>query len=300
MTVDQRNLPAYFNSNSDFQTWVQGLHAQFAAVGLVQTSDTGQINPATATTPTSGTTAGYEIWRFNDALQSTAPLFIKVEYGGNQAQITTGVGMFVTVGTATNGAGTLTGTVGTRRNLYPSGSASTTVGAVFPSYCCSDGSGLALVTNLNTLNTNFTLMWIIDRARDGSGTAQGDGFFTWFGASQSSLSAWQVLPATGTAPSGFAPAASNSGFAVSPSNLVANNVAPSILGPNAPLLPIVFPCGKAFVTKMLHLMQATLVASGTAFSASVVGGTHTLMPFVVHGNIPVTQTAGDAMCILWE
>ena len=300
MTVDLRNLPAYFNSNADFQAWVQGLHAQFAAVGLVQTGDTGQINPATVATPAGGATAGYEIWRFNDALQATAPFFIKVEYGGNGAQGATGIGMFVTVGTATNGAGTLTGTVGVRRNLYYSGGSSTTVGMVLASYCCSDGSGLALVTNLSTTNPNFAMAVIIDRARDGSGTAQGDGVYTWLGASQASQSTVQVLPATGTAPSGFIMSASNTGIHVSPNNLVANAVTPSVLGPNTPLLPVVFPCGKAFVSKMIHHIVASLITSGTAFSASAMGGTHTVMPFVVHGNTVPTQAAADAMCVLWE
>ena len=300
MTVDLRNLPAYFGSNTDFQTWVQGLHAQFAAVGLVQTGDTGQINPATTTIPSIGTAAGYEIWRFNDALQSTAPVFIKVEYGGNGAQGATGIGMFVTVGTATNGAGTLTGTVGVRRNLFYSGGSSTTPGMMLASYCCSDGSGLALVTNLSTANTNFAMAVIIDRARDGSGTAQGDGVYTWLGTSQASQSACQVLPATGTAPGGYVPSGANTGLHVSPNALVSNGVAPSILGPNAPLLPVVFPCGKVFVAKMVHLMLASLVASGVAISVSAMGGTHTVMPLGMHANAVPTQVATDVMCVLWE
>jgi hypothetical protein len=46
---------------------VQGIAAQIAAMGLVQTSDTGQINWVTVARPALNTIAGYEIWRFNDA-----------------------------------------------------------------------------------------------------------------------------------------------------------------------------------------------------------------------------------------
>jgi hypothetical protein len=153
---------------------------------------------------------------------------------------------------------------------------------------------------LSTANTNFALAVIVDRARDGSGTAQGDGVYTWLGASQASQSTVQVLPATGTAPSGYVPSGANTGLHVSPNALVSNGVAPSILGPNAPLLPVVFPCGKVFVAKMVHLMLASLVTSGVAISVSAMGGTHTVMPLGMQANAVPTQVATDVMCVLWE
>ena len=69
MTTDLRQLPAYLSNDADFRTWGQGICAQLTAIGLVKTSDTGQINWATAIKPNPGgasTTYGagyYEIWR---------------------------------------------------------------------------------------------------------------------------------------------------------------------------------------------------------------------------------------------
>jgi hypothetical protein len=95
------------DSDATFQEWVSENTAAFAAAGLVQTADTGQINPGTATRPAVNTSAGYQIWRFNDTLQGTFPIFIRVEYRtGSSATVPA---MFMAVGTTTNGAGTLGG-----------------------------------------------------------------------------------------------------------------------------------------------------------------------------------------------
>lgn len=50
--------------------------------GLVQTDDPGQLNIDSVTTlPADRTFAGYHVFRFNDLLQSSSPIFIKLEYG---------------------------------------------------------------------------------------------------------------------------------------------------------------------------------------------------------------------------
>lgn len=78
--------------------------------GLVQTTDTGQMNFATVTVGgASSNTRGYTIYRFNDALQATSPIFIKVEWG---VGATTGrMRALISMGTGSNGSGTLTGPV---------------------------------------------------------------------------------------------------------------------------------------------------------------------------------------------
>ncbi|MCB1713466.1 MAG: hypothetical protein KDH96_13660, partial [Candidatus Riesia sp.] len=62
-----------------FRDWGSKLSAAIQAVGLVKTGDTGQINWSTVTVGTG--IRGYEIFRFNDSLQATTPVFIKIEYG---------------------------------------------------------------------------------------------------------------------------------------------------------------------------------------------------------------------------
>jgi hypothetical protein len=90
------------------------LSEKLAAIGLVKTADTGQINWATVSfNPTTGNqVAGYEIWRFNDALQSSFPIFFKLEYGtstvGSSASWADCDQITVTVGTGSNGSGDIT------------------------------------------------------------------------------------------------------------------------------------------------------------------------------------------------
>jgi hypothetical protein len=101
-------------TNAQFQAWItEVVTTLFTTLGVTQTADTGQINPATVAIPgATNTSAGYVIGRFNDALQSTAPIFFKLEFG--TATGLSSPGMWITMGTGSNGSGTLTGTVTTR------------------------------------------------------------------------------------------------------------------------------------------------------------------------------------------
>lgn len=97
------------DTDAHYRAWGSAVAAAFASFGLVKTGDTGQIDWTTVTAPaSSGVFPGYEIWRFADTLQATAPVFMKVEYGswnssGNPA-------IRFTVSTGSDGAGALTGT----------------------------------------------------------------------------------------------------------------------------------------------------------------------------------------------
>lgn len=88
---------------------------------LVRTSDTGQVDidamvaPAWTTPPYS---MGYLVYRFNDALQATKPIFVKLEFvfvnystSSNSTATANGQGFMqtkMTFGTGTDGAGTIT------------------------------------------------------------------------------------------------------------------------------------------------------------------------------------------------
>lgn len=115
-------------SDATFRAWWAEFRAMLAEVGLVQTSDTGQVDPATMTRPGMSMDAGYETWRFNDSLQSTAPIFIKF-FPGTGAGVSTPRIRFQ-VGSGTNGAGTFIGAftnifggVGASSNQPPGASA---------------------------------------------------------------------------------------------------------------------------------------------------------------------------------
>lgn len=94
-------------TNATFRTAALAWDTAIKAVGLLATSDTGQINFATVTKPTaSNTKAGYAIYRFADSLQSSYPCYIRVDYGSGYSSANY-LGLTITVGTSTDGAGTI-------------------------------------------------------------------------------------------------------------------------------------------------------------------------------------------------
>lgn len=115
MTVASTNTTVAHTNTAQFDTWINEIYTGLVtSCGLVQTADTGQmaVPSTTAYTATINTSQGYYVFQFNDTLQATSPVFFKLEFGtGNGATVPM---MWITIGTSTNGAGTITGTVGTR------------------------------------------------------------------------------------------------------------------------------------------------------------------------------------------
>jgi hypothetical protein len=110
----RNDLPQRTSTDAECRAFVQALHDAFLAMGLVQTADTGQINPATVSKPGGlDTVAGYEIWRFADAHQGSAPIFFKIEYGTGSGVDRPAVWLQVSSGS--NGTGSLTGAPSQRR-----------------------------------------------------------------------------------------------------------------------------------------------------------------------------------------
>lgn len=101
------------SSDANFRSWGSYIAARLLAVGLVKTSDTGQIDWTTVTAPASANVyQGYEIWRFADTLQATAPVYIKIEFGSSSAAANPAIR--VQFGSGSNGSGTLTGNLSTQ------------------------------------------------------------------------------------------------------------------------------------------------------------------------------------------
>lgn len=94
-------------SNTIMQTLATHLKEMLDGCGLVQTSDTGQMNPATVTWPAADGVAGYLIYRFNDSYQGTDPVFLKFTFSRN-ADLYNPY-LTVQIGQGSNGTGTLTG-----------------------------------------------------------------------------------------------------------------------------------------------------------------------------------------------
>lgn len=174
MTTQSWAFAADHSSDAGFRAWGSDFAAKLALVGLVQTADTGQINWGTVTRPGTNTDAGYEIWRFNDTQQGTAPIYIRFGYGTGTSA--TRGRIRITVGTGTNGAGTITGTATTGTIEAGPSANITDDGTSRTCYMCHvDG---CFWYARGTTSTADMSHFFICRTADSSGAADANGAYT--------------------------------------------------------------------------------------------------------------------------
>jgi hypothetical protein len=188
MAASNTSLTPSNSTDALFRLWGAAIKAALTAAGWTQTADTGQINWATVTAPVAtNTAAGYEIWKMADGLTLW---YLKIEYGSGGT--VTYPAIWITVGTGSNGGGTLTGQLSARFQLAAAAQSATTPGS-----CAFAGGtswfGMSLWYD-QSANQTVTLM--IGRIRDTAGDEADTGVVV-FGSS-SAAHYHQVVPLTGS------------------------------------------------------------------------------------------------------
>lgn len=137
--------------------------------GWVNTADTGQTAIAALVHPTVGNTKqGYRVYRMADALQSTRPVFMRVDYGSGSAATTPAI--WLTIGTGTDGAGNPTGP-GLPAKQYSGNTGST--GAV---NCWGSADTNRFVILMFAASTNVGWFAVgVERTKDSNGQDTTDG-----------------------------------------------------------------------------------------------------------------------------
>lgn len=178
MTAYTAGVIFQHTDNSTFQVWGKGISDALTAIGLVKTSDTGQIDWTSVTRPGTSTDAGYEIWRFNDSAQTAFPIYLKLRYGtGGSAALGR---LQIDVGSGSDGSGTLTGTTQSNViNLTFNGN-STSSYPIYASYA------YGALTFFHRGAASVGWRFVIERFRDSDGTLTSGAFF--FGLYSSSIS----------------------------------------------------------------------------------------------------------------
>jgi hypothetical protein len=161
-------------SEAEFRAWGQSISDALDAIGLIQTADTGQIDWTTVGIPTISTVSGYEIWRFNDAAQTNAPVFIKIEYGAGSTLARPLI--WITVGTGSNGSGTITTIWGSRTQMNSTGNAA--AGDQIH-YACFDAATGTFWMSLNALVASPNFFVMVARYGDDNGLATEHGALAW-------------------------------------------------------------------------------------------------------------------------
>lgn len=172
-----------------FQAWTTFFDALLVTTGgWVQTADTGQGNPATALHPTvANTKTFFRMYRMNDSLQGTAPVFMRVDYGSGAAA--NNPGMWFTIGSGSDGAGTITGaafTPGANPTVSPGGTATSACN----SYGSADSGRFALLMFVRA-GVNDIMICSLERTVDTTGAGTGSGLLFIWGDGSGSIGAAQ-------------------------------------------------------------------------------------------------------------
>lgn len=288
-TVGPTNVPAYFSTDADFRTWGSTISAALATLGLIQTADTGQINWTTVAKPAAtNASQGYEVWRFNDGLQGAAPVFIKIEYGSG-GNFATDPGIYITVGSGSNGSGTLTGQTSTRTQIGTSSSGTKSAGITLPFYVSGGSGELFLAFNVDTAAITFGSLVGVERPKDSNDSPTSEGVLV-SALSPLSVKA-QYVPASGSVPA-----------------VVASNwcsVAPgmwsrSAAGASADAAPVFIPIAGVWRFSRILLTGSGDFAAGGTMTTSMLGGTHTYMAMDRACTSPSVNGVSSGVAFRWE
>jgi hypothetical protein len=161
------------SSNANFRAWGSWMSSTLTTLGFPKTADTGQVDWTTVTAPGAGSTSsGYEIRTFNDSLQSTSAVYFKLEWGSGTNASTPQ--MWITVGSGSDGAGTITGSATVARATITNGAFVATSSLTTPSYAFADSAGTGFAFAMwPSGDTSSNAGWVfgLERWRDSSGSA---------------------------------------------------------------------------------------------------------------------------------
>jgi hypothetical protein len=185
-TRTSATLHPYAGDDTNFRNNAQFIEDTLVTTGgWVVTSDTGQTTPASLAHPTlANTKKGYRIYRMADSLQGSYPVYMRIDYGSglNDASV---FGIWFTIGTSTDGAGTITGVLATVTQVC-SGSSSSSISQVCNCYGSAATGRASVGMFIQATNVAYVLVFTIERSKDSNGADTGDGLLlAWTGASAS-------------------------------------------------------------------------------------------------------------------
>lgn len=155
---------AKWDSDAEFRADALAIHNALKATGgLVQTADTGQTD-FTANTRAAG---GYTVYRFDDAHQGSYPLYLRIDW---TPAATSRPGFSFTLGTGSNGSGTITGV--TRPSYQISGGGDGTTAGLCDNYISVGDGFLYVVLGIITgsAGNQVSCMLMIERSTGEDGT----------------------------------------------------------------------------------------------------------------------------------
>ena len=170
------------DSDANFNLWANRFSTALSDAGMVQTADTGQTSftgSPTITRPGTNTSAGYQIWRLPTAIAGSPGGQLYFKFGFGTGGASNQIGVFLTVGTDTDGAGNLTGAVGEEFEMYSSSTANSTVGGPC-FFSCGDWGlwwAFGIGAQTSTYSNFSSSAGLILRSIDSTGAPTNQAFF---------------------------------------------------------------------------------------------------------------------------
>jgi hypothetical protein len=147
------------SSIGNFKDWAQSIETAFTTFGWSRHSDSGQVDWGTIAAVPGASTYVYAIMKPGDA--GTA-FYVKLEWGGS----TTNPIFRISIGTGTNGSGTLTGFVTTATQLLSATNGGSTT---FECNYSGDDNRVSIMMNRVPSNANQAMFFAIERTLDTAG-----------------------------------------------------------------------------------------------------------------------------------
>jgi hypothetical protein len=247
-----------------FRAWGLAIATALQAWGITTTGDTGQIDWTAVTHPTTTTAAGYEIRQFTDALQTSNPIIMKIEYGGMQSAANPC--LRIQFAHTSDGAGNLTG-AHSALMLVATNAADATLGRT--SYGSGDTGRFALgLWVYNAIGQSIGISVARTKDDTGADTADGLDIVTIGGAPGCKYQ--QYFPATGgpnpaTAATNWICASPSTGFGT-----YAGNIGLYPLYPNQGYAGNPTMTGLAYFT-------SDISSAGTTIAVTMYGVSHTFL-----------------------
>lgn len=160
-------------TTAQFRAYGGAISNTINTLGWVKSSDVGQIDWSTVAGPTTANQViGFEIWRMDDSLSSSSPVYLKIEYGSGDN--TAYPSIWFTIGAGSDGSGSLTGITTIRRQLKTNNSTVTAIG-----FASGNSGRLLIAVSFGRQSTPSTisthLLISIERTCDNSGADTGAG-----------------------------------------------------------------------------------------------------------------------------
>lgn len=177
-TTFQKDIQPSNSTDALFRAWCVFLRDAILT-GLVQTADTGQMDFTTVVAPVAANTKkGYIIVRMNDSLQATKPVYVRIDFGSGSAANLPGV--WLTIGTGSDGAGTISGAVFSPGVAPDVSGSSNGTGRTNSSHSSASTSHCAVALFVESTAV-FCMTFSIERGRTSAGAEDGDFVFLQYG-----------------------------------------------------------------------------------------------------------------------